>query len=592
MKNFRILTFFLYPVLYFISPFPAMMILLIAALFNECIVSFLNMYIHRKGLELKNVHLHWKTCITTLIIIAFITLFFPGTSFIMINLLVGVGIAAMVISLCHCIKTYYRMLSQKVSVKRTSSTKGRICIILCALAIPVIVAACAVLPFLKQPEISEDYVQDFDVSSFYSDEESSERACVISQNGEALEERVRMIANATESIIMSTFDMRSDTSGRILLASLMEAANRGVHVNLLIDGFSHMNNVWGNPYFMALINTDNVTFKVYNPVNLFTPHTLMARMHDKYLIVDNSMYILGGRNCYDYFLGDQPGYKNYDWDILVYNPAPAEDSSVRSLLDYFDTVWNSSECIRLDSSILWRNNPAVIRCRNELNELYSELTTAHGNWLKPADYENITVETDKISLITNPIHTGAKEPTVFFAMTELMKNARHSVYFHTPYIICDDVMLNTLASVCDHVENVYMLTNSVANNGNPFGALDYLKYKEDILSTGIQILEYDAGVSYHGKCFTIDDTLSGIGSFNWDMRSAYIDTELMLIIDSPKINEQLRCAMETYEHQALFVTGLDTYNLPPDVIPQIISDKRKLRIDLLRLLPEWIRELM
>ena len=42
-------------------------------------------------------------------------------------------------------------------------------------------------------------------------------------------------------------------------------------------------------------------------------------MHDKYLIVDDSLYLMGGRNVYDYFLGDQEGHKNYDRDVLVYN---------------------------------------------------------------------------------------------------------------------------------------------------------------------------------------------------------------------------------------------------------------------------------
>ena len=35
-------------------------------------------------------------------------------------------------------------------------------------------------------------------------------------------------------------------------------------------------------------------------------------MHDKYLIVDDSLYLMGGRNVYDSFLGDQEGHKNYD----------------------------------------------------------------------------------------------------------------------------------------------------------------------------------------------------------------------------------------------------------------------------------------
>ena len=36
----------------------------------------------------------------------------------------------------------------------------------------------------------------------------------------------------------------------------------------------------------------------------------MGRLHDKYLIVDDTAYIVGGRNTYDYFLGEGTGYIN------------------------------------------------------------------------------------------------------------------------------------------------------------------------------------------------------------------------------------------------------------------------------------------
>lgn len=93
-------------------------------------------------------------------------------------------------------------------------------------------------------------------------------------------------------------------------------------------------------------------------------------------------------------------------------------------------------------------------------------------------------------------------------------------------------MTERLTEICKKVPEVRMMTNSIANNGNPFGAMDYRANKSKLLDTGIQILEYDGGISYHGKCFVIDNRLSAIGSFNWDMRSAYLDTELMLVIDS------------------------------------------------------------
>lgn len=111
-------------------------------------------------------------------------------------------------------------------------------------------------------------------------------------------------------------------------------------------------------------------------------------------------------------------------------------------------------------------------------------------------------------------------------------------------------MYDGLEEVCNSVENVSLMTNSIGNNGNPFGSADYYVNKNKILGTGIDVWEYEGGYSYHGKSVLIDDNISVIGSFNLDMRSAYLDTELMLVIDSEDINRKLSESMESYEHVA------------------------------------------
>ena len=45
------------------------------------------------------------------------------------------------------------------------------------------------------------------------------------------------------------------------------------------------------------------------------------------------------------------------------------------------------------------------------------------------------------------------------------------------------------------------MTNSIGNNGNPFGSADYYVNKDKILNTGLEVWEYEGGYSYHGKSF-------------------------------------------------------------------------------------------
>jgi len=121
-----------------------------------------------------------------------------------------------------------------------------------------------------------------------------------------------------------------------------------------------------------------------------------------------------------------------------------------------------------------------------------------------------------------------------------------------------------------------MMTNSAANNGNFFGAIDYLNHKQELIDTGITILEYEGGISYHGKSLTIDDQLAIVGSFNMDMRSTYIDTELMLVIHSPEINADLQAAMDSYEEEAATVQTVDTYShIPSGMEMQELSRKKE-----------------
>lgn len=444
---------------------------------------------------------------------------------------------------------------------------------------------CAiVLPYARQPAVTAATIEGFTASDFYGDSDTGQRARIISDNGEALAERIRLISQAEEEIILSTFDFNADDSGKMLLAALLSASRRGVHVSLLVDGLAYATGILGNPWFQALTREENVELKVYNPLNPLKPWNLMGRLHDKYLIADRTAYILGGRNCYDFFLGDHDGYKNYDWDVLVCCEDAGAFPSLDQLLEYFRSVWALDECHAVASRKEGK--------QEELLALYSRMQEEHADWFRPVDYKELTVPARRIRLVSNPIGPQVKEPLVFYTITELMEQAEESVSIHTPYILCDDWMLGQLADICISVPKVTMMTNSVANNGNPFGAMDYYVNKEKLLGSGVGMLEYDSGVSYHGKCFTIDDRIAAVGSFNWDMRSAYLDTELMLVIDSPELNRQLREAMGGYEQDSLKVIDADSYDLAEGQTPQPLTPSRECRLKLLYYLAYWARFLM
>lgn len=524
--------------------YPLMWIFLTLFVCKETYMGLMGMYLIRKKQMWTAAQWHGKICTGAMDIGIFILLLFPEIPYKTAYIMMAVMMLLMLYSLLRYIQYHLHVLKGKTAGKR--HPKRWIAMILCVLAYLVLGAS---VPYLKKPKISEEYQKSLKTESFYSDTFSCDRAAIIEENGQALSERIRLIEQAKSSLILSTFDFHSDVSGKQMLASLTAAAERGVDVRILVDGWNFLLNMEGNPYFFALNSLENVSFKIYNPMNLFTPWKGMSRMHDKYLIADETAYILGGRNTFDYFLGAQNGYKNHDRDVLVYNTKGAE-SSVYTLIDYFENVWEMDLCHEWKPLSWIADTPCVKDAREELSEIYNEMQQTHEVWFETPDYMSETVPVNKISLLSNPTHLYSKEPWVFYSLGELMAQAKERVLIHTPYIICDGMMYETLEKVCRSGADVTLMTNSAKNNGNPFGATDYVLHKDEIMATGMQVLEYNGGVSYHGKSLVIDDDLSVIGSFNMDMKSVYHDTELMLVVHSRELNEQLSEKMEAFHEDA------------------------------------------
>lgn len=445
------------------------------------------------------------------------------------------------------------------------------------------------ISYARHPKITEETKKNADIDRFYEPAKNPERAVVVEKNGDALLQRIRLIKNAEKEIVLSTFAFHSDNSGKIVIGALREAADRGVKVKVLTDGFESWVAMEFNPFFHALSSHKNIEVKLYNRANPLKPWTLMGRMHDKYLVADRKTYMLGGRNTYDYFLGDFPGHKNYDRDVFVHCENPTSESSVEELLRYFERVWELNICSDFHEKEKLAEKKSVQEAAQEADKCYKAYFAENEAGICDRDYTKNTFETEKIALISNPIHTGAKEPTAWYEMGEVMKRASERVKIHTPYIICNDAMYNTWKEIAEAVPDFAVMTNSVTNNGNAFGASDYEKHKKEILDTGIDIWEYEGGISYHGKSVLVDDDISMVGSFNMDMRSAYLDTELMLVIRSKEINRQLETNLEEYEKDSRQALTNGEYNNPHNVEPVPMGKTMKRRIFLIGKLLNWAR---
>lgn len=563
-----------------------------------------------------------KVCTASMYAASVILLAFPDIMPAAANVLMLAELVIMAFTLVFYVELYFcagqelrrGIPPEQVSLKRIQREKKAkrrrwsLVWIGAVLAFLVYLVAGAVCPFVRQPEISEAAMEAFEGTEYYSSDQSGggrtepagvDRARIIDGNGEALDTRLQMISHAKERVILSTFDFRDDEAGLDMLAALLDAAQRGVMVEIFADGFNSWIRMEGNPNFYALSSHPNVKIIIYNKINFLKPWTAMGRMHDKYVIVDDTAYLLGGRNTFGYFLGDYEGHKNYDWDVLVYNTSSQkrpenpgqEESSLYQVLSYYEEITALDCCSVFHSREALAGKPSVRRARARLEKRMEGLKEKRPELFEAEyEYETNTEPTDKITLLSNPTHTGPKEPTVFYGLMELAGQAEGEVAIHTPYIMCSDDMYDALTELGPKITIMF---NSAANNGNPFAAVDYLMQKQRLVDTGATLMEYEGGISYHGKVLTMGERLSAVGSFNMDMRSAYIDTELMLILDSRPVNRILREKMEQYEAEAATVDTVDGYrHIPEGMELQKLSAQKKMMKNLLGGLLEKLRFLM
>ena len=449
----------------------------------------------------------------------------------------------------------------------------------------IVVVVNVLLPlFCKKPD--KEYAENLRKTEFTAETTGTEKICCIDDNEEALLWRLRMIGTARESIVLSTFDLRADENGTKLLAALNCAASRGVKIQLLIDGIYQQLFLAGSSDFQALSSYDNVEVGVYNPVTPANLFKVNYRMHDKYLIVDEKMYLLGGRNSNDIFLGDQTKGINVDRDILVYDTSGGQGESLQQIEDYFYKIWKES-CVSIKKGKKSSKDTDAYR---HMEEIYAALLKKYNDIETYSAWEKDTIEVNKITLIHNGTQAERKTPQVLQAIQYLSENADH-VTIQTPYVICNSYMYDVLQGISDHGK-LQIVLNAVEKGSNPWGCTDYLNQKKRILETGADVYELMNDYPVHTKAVLVDDRLSVVGSYNLDMRSTYLDTELMLVIDSEKLNQQIRETELDYMEKSKEVLANGQETEGAKYQGKVLGWKKKLYYGMLRIIIRPLRQLL
>jgi len=418
-------------------------------------------------------------------------------------------------------------------------------------------ALAALVPYALPRKTGKAYRDRHKARRFYGDG-SVDRAALVEAPLDAFVQRIQLIREARDTLDVVYHCVKPGCTTAYFFGELLRAAKRGVKVRLILDG--KVGGMGGDrrQFAYALAIHPNICYRIYNPVGMRTPWKWNTLLHDKFILVDDRLLLLGGRNIGDEYFAppSHTGRVVYDRDVLVFNTAygtSGRESVLFQVKDYMEELWKHRDtkracCVRSASkrAIGKRKTGELLGNLAALEEDYPEVKAV------VADYAAVTRPCNRIQLLRNPLDTSKKEPWVGYSLTLLAGSAQEEALVQTPYCTGSRCILNALRTVARNIPGkLTMLTNSPASSPNPVAFSNYMANRRRILGTGTRVLEYQSKGSIHGKSVLIDGRLSAVGSFNLDARSIYIDTETMLVIDSPAFYGDLRQAVDNFSAESL-----------------------------------------
>ncbi|MEJ8855885.1 phospholipase D family protein [Variovorax robiniae] len=397
----------------------------------------------------------------------------------------------------------------------------------------------------------------------------------------ALDARVALTRNAERSLDVQYYLIRNDDVGLLLLRELRDAAARGVRVRLLVDDLYTGGE---EELFATLATFPNVEVRLFNPLpsraaalparltlSFFSLLRINHRMHNKLLVADNSFAVSGGRNIgNEYFMRD-PSANFIDVDMLSSGPI------VRELSKSFDAFWNSAQVRsigelaplpisismaqrRFDERARTAMSPAGLRPHDDFGRSpVGEQLMSGKLELHRASARLYADGPEKLSLE----HEAAYRGSVSEGALEEIAASTESVKILSPYFIPGPRGMAVLKQLVASGGRAIVITNSLGSTDEPLAYAGYERYRPDLLKIGVTVYEVapegparrkrfgDFGKSIsrlHAKVALIDNQRIFVGSMNLDHRSASINTELGIVIQSPAMVKELDSLITAERH--------------------------------------------
>lgn len=403
---------------------------------------------------------------------------------------------------------------------------------------------------------------------------------------DAFAARYLLCGMAEKTLDVQYYIWENDMSGRLLFSALLAAADRGVQVRLLLDD----NNTNGLDDTLRRLNShprievrlfNPFSFRLFRAIGYLTDFArLNRRMHNKSFTVDGETTIIGGRNVGDAYFGagEQPLFS--DLDVLAIGPVVAE------VCEDFDRYWRCQsvstlgKVLEVDEDTLyesvtlpedWKDDPIA---RRYLDRLTTSQFSTH------LVSRTLRMYWAKTRLLSDDPRKGqgkARNHTLLpQRMLKVIGQPKREIDIISAYFVPTRAGVAQILGLVRKGVKIAILTNSLAANDVAPVHAGYARWRKKLLRHGVQLFELkpqhegrnvphdrgltgNSGSSLHAKTFSVDKQQVFIGSFNFDPRSAMLNTEMGLVIESATLAEDIHERFLKSQQQAAWTLRLDRW---------------------------------
>ena len=399
---------------------------------------------------------------------------------------------------------------------------------------------------------------------------------LLSDGSEAFVVRMQSARFATRSLDVQTYIWHADVTGAYLGQVLLESADRGVRVRLLLDDLDARAK---NDGLAALAAHPQVEVRMFNPwvtrkgtlaqagEFALSFKRINRRMHNKSWIADNRIAVVGGRNVGDEYFGAGEEMNFVDLDFAMLGPV------VRDVSANFDRYWNSPSAYPMEVLDPDGVNPAALdRLRKALAVRAADAKESrYATALQGADvvhqmiagdrpvqwsskYQFVSDDPAKVTMKKRDV----KRTHVGVALAPMVEAAQERVAVISPYFVPGEAVTASFTRMAAAGKSVRVLTNSLVANDVAAVHGGYSRYRKPLLKGGVQLWELkpaggdghsslfgSSGASLHTKAFVVDGKKLFVGSYNLDPRSTWLNCEQGVLVEDAVLASQLEAIFKT-----------------------------------------------